>query len=345
MQAGAGGLSLQKTLIRRQCLNLGRDWQTQTSDMPPLARPQRQSFAVAFVVGFLTACVTLWSVRPKPGASDVLTSLSGAQSAGGLSLWQAEDAKYLGPQKGDTPPARLDNYKYKTNEYQVRGVCARSIVTPSAALQSNIRLAPRVPVCGTDRRGTAHLNRLSAAIDPGFENMCSQLYHQEIYDKSWLAGGYPKQSCWGCRFGVDVITRLPFHSVLDAGTGNGALVRLMREHGEHFNFWNSRAPLLSRRSQPPLRPHAAGSGSRCRMQLEWSCLRWQPLSTGMHRAGKSAWGIELSDAVLKSECPDLLTKKVSAAAAVCEFAAKCKFGRCMHHCAPRSNALLAPTRP
>ena len=55
---------------------------------------------------------------------------------------------------------------------------------------------------------------------------------QEVYDKSWLAGGYPKQSCWGCRFGVDVITRLPFHSILDAGTGNGGLVRLMREHGE-----------------------------------------------------------------------------------------------------------------
>ena len=55
---------------------------------------------------------------------------------------------------------------------------------------------------------------------------------QEVYDKSWLAGGYPKQSCWGCRFGVDVIARLPFHSVLDAGTGNGGLVRLMREHGE-----------------------------------------------------------------------------------------------------------------
>lgn len=79
--------------------------------------------------------------------------------------------------------------------------------------------------------------------------------YQETYDKSWLDGGYPKQSCWGCRFAPQVITKLPFHTVLDAGTGNGALVRLLREHG------------------------------------------------------KSAWGIELSEAALKSECPDLLAKK------------------------------------
>lgn len=39
-------------------------------------------------------------------------------------------------------------------------------------------------------------------------------------------------------------------------------------------------------------------------------------------AGKSAWGIELSDAVLKSECPDLLKKKVSSFAA--ERAGCCK---------------------
>ena len=54
---------------------------------------------------------------------------------------------------------------------------------------------------------------------------------QEVYDKSWTQGGYPAQSCWGCRFSVDIATRLPFNSVLDAGTGNGALVRLMRRHG------------------------------------------------------------------------------------------------------------------
>ena len=54
---------------------------------------------------------------------------------------------------------------------------------------------------------------------------------QDVYDASWTKGGYPAQSCWGCRFGADVVTRLPFHSVLDAGTGNGALVRLMRKQG------------------------------------------------------------------------------------------------------------------
>ncbi len=71
-----------------------------------------------------------------------------------------------------------------------------------------------------------------------------RIYSQEVYDKSWLAGGYPKQSCWGCRFAVDVIARLPFHTVLDAGTGNGALVRMMRAPGQACcRFANATVPV------------------------------------------------------------------------------------------------------
>lgn len=59
-----------------------------------------------------------------------------------------------------------------------------------------------------------------------------------------MQGGYPSQSCWGCRFAVDVIEKLKFHTVLDAGTGNGALTRLMREHSKSaFGIELSRAVL------------------------------------------------------------------------------------------------------
>lgn len=87
----------------------------------PITRPSspRQQFAIPFAVGFLTACVALWFLRPSTRGSDLLATLSGSKQHGSVPLWQAEDAKYLGPQKGDTPPARLDSYKYKTNEYQV----------------------------------------------------------------------------------------------------------------------------------------------------------------------------------------------------------------------------------
>ena len=57
--------------------------------------------------------------------------------------------------------------------------------------------------------------------------------YQKLYDTTWTQGGYPAQSCWGCRFAVDVTTKLTFHTMLDAGTGNGALVRLMRAHGKN----------------------------------------------------------------------------------------------------------------
>ena len=76
--------------------------------------------------------------------------------------------------------------------------------------------------------------------------------YQNLYDQTWTKGGYPAQSCWGCRFATEVVNKVEFNTMLDAGTGNGALVRMMRSHG------------------------------------------------------KSAWGIELSRAVLEQECPDML---------------------------------------
>mmetsp|Transcript_9203 Transcript_9203/g.16590 ORF Transcript_9203/g.16590 Transcript_9203/m.16590 type:complete len:323 (-) Transcript_9203:257-1225(-) len=68
--------------------------------------------------------------------------------------------------------------------------------------------------------------------------------YQELYDKTWTEGGYPRQSCWGCRFATDVIHKIQVHTVLDAGTGNGALVRLMREHNKNaYGIELSRAVL------------------------------------------------------------------------------------------------------
>lgn len=32
--------------------------------------------------------------------------------------------------------------------------------------------------------------------------------YQELYDKTWTEGGYPRQSCWGCRFATDVIHKV-----------------------------------------------------------------------------------------------------------------------------------------
>jgi len=144
---------------------------------------------------------------------------------------------------------------------------------------------------------------------------------QEVYDKSWTQGGYPAQSCWGCRFGADVVTRLPFHSVLDAGTGNGALVRLMRKHGARrleLDPARQKAAFLSQpyrkcflhtmRRASAVVYRAAGL-SRLQMKTHGTLHPLDMvarLTCLLRGAGKSAWGIELSKAVLDKECPDLL---------------------------------------
>lgn len=55
--------------------------------------------------------------------------------------------------------------------------------------------------------------------------------YTSAYDDAWTKGGYPAQSCWGCRFVLEVVTRLGSELILDAGTGNGAVVRKLRDLG------------------------------------------------------------------------------------------------------------------
>lgn len=53
---------------------------------------------------------------------------------------------------------------------------------------------------------------------PGFQ--AAENANQAKYDKMWTgSSSYQKGSCWGCRFVGDVVTKLDFHTVLDAGTG------------------------------------------------------------------------------------------------------------------------------
>ena len=71
--------------------------------------------------------------------SALIRNFNSSQTAriDGVKNWQEIDAKYIGPTKGDAPPARLDSYKYKTNEYQVpRGIghCWAIVVRPAASI-------------------------------------------------------------------------------------------------------------------------------------------------------------------------------------------------------------------
>lgn len=49
----------------------------------------------------------------------------------------------------------------------------------------------------------------------GYEYTASD--YQALYDETWTKGGYPAQSCWGCRFGPDLVGAVDFSTVLDAG--------------------------------------------------------------------------------------------------------------------------------
>lgn len=40
--------------------------------------------------------------------------------------------------------------------------------------------------------------------------------YQELYDKTWTEGGYPRQSCWGCRFATDVIHKVSRDAVVES---------------------------------------------------------------------------------------------------------------------------------
>lgn len=75
-----------------------------------MPRQLRGSPMSIFALGFAASFALSYVAR---------SNISGAGSAGVIDTWRATDAKYLGNMQGDTPPKRLDGYKYKTNEYQV----------------------------------------------------------------------------------------------------------------------------------------------------------------------------------------------------------------------------------
>ena len=101
---------------------------------------RRRSYGYVYAaLGFILACI-------------LLRMFSGSRAAGpapprGESLSfvmfhaQAEDAKWLGPQQGDTPPARLDDYKYVSTKYQVSGAAHCGIPASCVRMQHHICLS------------------------------------------------------------------------------------------------------------------------------------------------------------------------------------------------------------
>eukprot|EP00959_Pyramimonas_sp_CCMP1952_P391406 8202667-Pyramimonas_sp.AAC.2 len=60
-------------------------------------------------------------------------------------------------------------------------------------------------------------------------------------DRSLLRIVDHQSSCWGCRFAVDVVEKMKFHTLLDAGTGNGALTSRSCSHYSISPHRNRRA--------------------------------------------------------------------------------------------------------
>eukprot|EP00854_Cymbomonas_tetramitiformis_P018816 gene18816-22481_t len=56
--------------------------------------------------------------------------------------------------------------------------------------------------------------------------------YTNVYDRAWTHD-YPRLSCWGCQFYGKLAELVSFHTVLDAGTGNGMGVRMLRGLGKN----------------------------------------------------------------------------------------------------------------
>lgn len=135
---------------------------------------------------------------------------------------------------------------------------------------------------------------------------------QELYDSMWTGQHtYQRLSCWGCRFAMDVVGRLNFTTVLDAGAGAWR-ARGMRAPACCFAFakaWclQPAGPAADWGAEPPVpsRPRAP-SHTRASLQTTASNAGNGQIVRVMRMRGKAAWGVELSRAVLERDAPDLL---------------------------------------
>lgn len=107
--------------------------------------------------------------------------------------------------------------KHHTKEQSA--ACQRSF-------QNGLTLKSRMGVAAYQRPSLTPLRKRTKNIYP----MSNEL--REIYDNVWKRSYSNKSiACWSCRFGSEVANRLGVNTVLDAGAGNGGLIRLLRQEG------------------------------------------------------------------------------------------------------------------